>query len=412
MVFADTGTRAVHRYDGAGARERAAAWRGMCAEYRSWSGETTEHVYADGLDLLHDPDLRLGQAAAGQARALLAGPARPAGPPPEADQALRALARPGEVTLTWAGIRQRVAVGDPGHRGTDERALCTVEVAAARDPACCEVVRWDETDVAAGLQRVEVAAGQVLTLAARPAAELPAACDLVLEPGRAGSFFHELLGHPLEADIVAGRGSYLGSRLGEPIAPSWLTVTDGRPPPGDGRAAPVDDEGTPVSTVELIASGRVGGVLSDRASAALAGAPSNGHGRRLDYRHPVIPRMWHTTAKAAAPAQQPQGAARLAPRGLQLRWMNLLTGDFEFAIAAASLDTGTGPPRRVGPCTVTGNALTVLAALRPGRAESRAAGRATRGCGKLGQFPLVTTFENSGLWIPSEAVRVRSDTGV
>ena len=412
VVFADSGTRAVRRYDGAGPRERVQAWRGMCAEYRSRSGETTEHVYADGLDLLLDPDLRLGRAAAGQARALLAGPARPAGPPPEADQALRALAQHGEVTLAWAGVRQRVAVGDPGRLVTDERALCTVEVTAARDPACSEVVRWDVTDVAVGVRRVEAAAGQVRTLAALPLAEPPAACDLVLEPGRAGSFFHELLGHPLEADIVAGRASYLSSRLGERIAPSWLTVTDGRPPPGDGMTASVDDEGTPVRTVELIASGRVSGVLSDRASAALSGAPSSGHGRRLDYRHPVIPRMWHTAAKVAAAAEQPQGAARLAPRGLQLRWMNLLTGDFEFAIQAASLDSGTGPPRRVGPCTVTGNALTVLAALRPGHAESLAAGRATRGCGKLGQFPLVTTFENSGLWIPSEAVRVRSDAGL
>ena len=176
-------------------------------------------------------------------------------------------------------------------------SLCTVEVTAARDPACSEVVRWDVTDVTVGVRRVEAAAGQVRTLAALPLAEPPAACDLVLEPGRAGSFFHELLGHPLEADIVAGRASYLSSRFGERIAPSWLTVTDGLPPPGDGMTAFVDDEGTPVSTVELIASGRVSGVLSDRASAALSGAPSSGHGRRLDYRHPVIPRMWHTTAR-------------------------------------------------------------------------------------------------------------------
>ena len=77
------------------------------------------------------------------------------------------------MTLTWAGIRQRVAVGDPGQLVTDERALCTVEVTAARDPACSEVVRWDVTDVAVGVRRVEAAAGQVRTLAALPAGRAP-----------------------------------------------------------------------------------------------------------------------------------------------------------------------------------------------------------------------------------------------
>ena len=47
VVFADSGTRAVRRYDGAGPRERVQAWRGMCAEYRSRSGETTEQSVSD-----------------------------------------------------------------------------------------------------------------------------------------------------------------------------------------------------------------------------------------------------------------------------------------------------------------------------------------------------------------------------
>ena len=406
VVFADNGARMVRRY-GATAGEQSQEWRGMCVESRSPAGTSAEHVFADGTELLCDPPVRLSKAVAGQARALLAEPARPTAPAPETDQALHRLTRHHQVTVTWASIRQRVAVGDGERLVTDDRALCTVEVADPGIPGCSEVVRWDATDAAASLGQVMAAAGRVRALAALPPAGPVTACDVVLEPGRAGPFFHELLGHPLEADIVAARASYLSYRSGETVAPAWLTVTDG--PPGDGMAAAVDDEGTPAGTVDLIAGGRVSGVLSDRLTAALTGTRASGHGRRLDYRHPVIPRMWHTVAWAAAAPAEPPGAARFAPRALQLRRMNLLTGDFEFVVPAASLDAGTGPPRRTGPCTVTGNALTVLAALGPGEAGIRPGGRAWRGCGKLGQFPLVTTFANGGLWIPAEAVHVRSD---
>jgi TldD protein len=411
VVFADNGARMVRRY-GATAGEQSQTWRGMCVESRSPAGTSAEHVFADGTELLRDPPVRLSNAVAGQARAVLGEPARPAAPPPEADQALNRLTRHHQVTVTWASVRQHVAVGDGDRLVTDERALCTVEVAVPGIPGCSEVVRWDAGEPAASLQRVMAAAELVRALAALPSAGPVTGCDVVLEPGRAGPFFHELLGHPLEADIVAARASYLSDRSGETVAPAWLTVTDG--PPGDGQAgdglaASIDDEGTPTGTVELISGGRVSGVLSDRLTAALAGTRATGHGRRLDYRHPVVPRMWHTVAWAAAAPAEPPGAARFAPRALQLRRMNLLTGDFEFVVPAASLDAGTGPPRRTGPCAVTGNALTVLAALGPGEAGIRPGGRAWRGCGKLGQFPLVTTFANGGLWIPAEAVHVRSD---
>jgi TldD protein len=411
VVFADNGIRVIRRYGGTSPGGADQAWRGMCMETRAQSGAFSRHVFADGTDLLSDQRIRLGVTAAEQARAVLTGPPGPvpAMPPPAADRELRRLAGHRQVRLTWASACQRVAVGDADQLVTDDRFLCTVEVTSMTDPSCSEVVRWDPADVGGNLVRIDAAAARVCALTALPAAEPPAACDLVLEPGYAGSFFHELLGHPLEADIVAARASYLSERFGEMVAPTWLTVTDGPPPRADGAGVPVDDEGTPVSTVELIGGGRVTGMLSDRPSAALAGRVSNGHGRRLDYRHPVIPRMWHTTAlTAGTPAQEP-GPVRLAPRGLRLRRMNLITGDFEFTAETAALDDGTGRRRRTGPCTVTGNALTVLAALRPGPAEIRTAGRATKGCGKLGQFPLVTTFANSGLWIPAEAVHVHSD---
>ncbi|MEV7978479.1 metallopeptidase TldD-related protein [Streptomyces sp. NPDC086519] len=414
-VFADNGTHTVRHYrPGRPPVGETRTWRGMCLERRT--PQSSEHVFADGTDLLLDWPTgmaRPGAPVVGAVRSVLAESAAVSGVASGPDHALDALSDRCAVTLTWARLHQRVAVGGLRRLVTDERRMCTVEITVPGRPACSEVVRWDETDTAGGLREVEAATDRVRALAALPQTDLPAVrCDLVLDPGRAGAFFHELVGHPLEADIVAGNASCLAGLMGERVAPTWLSVADGTAPEGDGLGAVVDDEGTPVGTAELIAEGRVAGVLSDLSTAALTGTTGNGHGRRLDYRHPVVPRMWHTDARAVGVEPEPPGALRLTPRGIRLRWMNLLTGDFEFAVDTALLDTGEGPPVRVGPCAVNGNALTVLAALRPGPSVSRSYGRATRGCGKLGQYPLVTTFANSGMWVPAEAVDVRSDPAV
>ena len=415
QVFADHGSRGSRRYapDG-GPWTQSCSWRGMCLQSPRPDG--SDHVFADGTDLLDE---------------LLTGPLRPAeevdrlvrqvlgGVAPGPDDAAIAdsdgwfaqLARHGGVELTWATFRQRVAVGRVDEAVGDHRRLSTVEVVDPAEPGCREVVAWDDADVAAARDRVERAVVSVRELAALPIAALPdAPVDVVLEPGRAGPLFHELVGHPLEADIVAAGSSYLCGRDGERVAPAWLRVSDGPAPAGEGLSAAVDDEGTPLRPVMLIEAGRVAGLLCDGLSGAPLGLPGNGHGRRLDYRHPLIPRMWHTRATAFGLApQEPAGTLRLSPRGLRLRWMNVLTGEAEFVVEQAVLDAGDHRPHRVGRCVLSLRAGVVLSALRPGDGEVRGAGRATKGCGKLGQFPVVTTFANSGLWIPGEAVDVRSD---
>jgi len=413
-IFADNGLRTVHRYAaGQVPRRETQAWRGMCTESRR--GQDVDHVFADGLDLLRSPVIRLSAQATRQAVQVLTEPPAPHALPGTAlDALLTELAADPSVVLTWARYDQRVAVGTADTLTMDQRRACTLEVAAAEDPACSEVVHWDCHDGAGNLERVYAAIEEVRRLAALPTGVLPAGpCDVVFESGRAGPFFHELVGHPLEADIVASGTTYLGSRLGEQVAPSWLSVSDGPAVPEQGRAgegvsATVDDEGRPARSVNLIDAGRVAGQLSD---AATSEDPcSGGHSRRKDYRHPGIPRMWHTVAHSHDAEPEPTGEVRLAARGVRLRWMNVLTGDFEFVLGTAELDSGEGPTRRIGPCVLTGNALPTLAALRPGAGKIRGGGRASKGCGKLGQFPLVTTFANSGLWIPGEVVNVRSDS--
>jgi TldD protein len=413
-IFADNGVRTLHRYvAGRPPRREIDAWAGMCME--AHRGQEVDHVFADGLDLLRSTVIRLSPEATRRARDVLTEPPAPHAQPGTAlDALLTELAADPSVVLTWARFDQRVAVGTEDSLLVDQRRACTLEVSSAEDPACNEVVYWDSHDGAGNLDRVHAAIEEVRRFVALPTGALPAvSCDVVFEPGRAGPFFHELVGHPLEADIVASGTTYLGSRLGDQVAPSWLSVSDGPAQPDRGRAgegltATVDDEGMPARTVNLITAGRVTGQLSDVATGD--DRRNGGHSRRKDYRHPGIPRMWHTVARVQDADPEPAGQIRLAARSVRLRWMNLLTGDFEFALGTAELDSGDGFRRRVGPCVLTGNALTTLAALRPGTERPRGGGRASKGCGKLGQFPLVTTFANSGLWIPGEVVNVRSDS--
>jgi TldD protein len=53
----------------------------------------------------------------------------------------------------------------------------------------------------------------------------------------------------------------------------------------------------------------------------------------------------------------------------------------------------------------------VLAQLQPGPARIAESCRATGGCGKLGQFPLLVSFANAGFVLPAGSVRIEVDDG-
>ena len=109
--------------------------------------------------------------------------------------------------------------------------------------------------------------------------------DVVLAEGSAALLFHEILGHPLEADAGASPLSLLGDAR---VAPSELEVHD------DARRLDLfggyerDDEGTAPRLTRLIHSGRVGSRLTDRAHGGASG--STGHGRRAGASEPPRPR--------------------------------------------------------------------------------------------------------------------------
>ncbi|QSQ28316.1 TldD/PmbA family protein [Pyxidicoccus parkwayensis] len=224
-----------------------------------------------------------------------------------------------------------------------------------------------------------------------PTATLP----IVFPPGAAsGCFFHEVCGHPLEGDVVARSGSYLARRLGQRIAEPWLSVSDD---PTDGHSAlafAFDDEGHSARSVPLLRDGVVASPLLDARTARALGHAPNGHGRRVDFRHPPLPRMAHTRVEpheGNLKSLLADVAHGLLVQHLTPRHMDLLSGDFSFYIVEAREVRDGRPGRRVSPGILGGNGLEALASIDAVGADAKNL-FATRGCRKLDHGPLPVSF--------------------
>jgi TldD protein len=133
--------------------------------------------------------------------------------------------------------------------------------------------------------------------ATRPAPGLPPApgpVDVVFSPSAASVFWHEVVGHALEAD-AGERGSVLSRVKGAAVAPAGLDVVDDPGRSDLPGAYLVDDEGTLARAVPLLSGGVVTGLLADRRSGPL---DSNGHGRTSSFRRPPRVRMANLVATA------------------------------------------------------------------------------------------------------------------
>ncbi|QRO02854.1 TldD/PmbA family protein [Archangium violaceum] len=218
---------------------------------------------------------------------------------------------------------------------------------------------------------------------------------VVFPPGAASAcFFHEVCGHPLEGDVVARGGSYLSRRLGQRVAEPFVSISDD---PTDGHGALVytcDDEGHAAQPVPLLQEGCVGSPLLDERSASELGRAPNGHGRRVGFKHPPLPRMAHTRVEPhqghleALLADIPHG---LLVRHLTPRHMNLLSGDFSFYIVEAQEIREGRPGRFVSPGILEGNGLAALAGIDALGGDLQNL-FATRGCRKLDHGPLPVSF--------------------
>ena len=181
----------------------------------------------------------------------------------------------------------------------------------------------------------------ILQIEARPAAA--GQYPVVLSSAAGGTMIHEAIGHGLERDLIEkgasvysrpdGKGGY-EPKFEEQVASFLITVVDDRTIPFSRGTAGIDDEGNFTEKRMLIDRGILVGILADRKTPWLhPGAQPAGHGRRMSYQWPAIPRMGNTFIE---PGKIPaENLIKALDKGIYIVQMtggqvNVATGDFVF----------------------------------------------------------------------------------
>jgi len=132
----------------------------------------------------------------------------------------------------------------------------------------------------------------------------PGKARVLLAPAAAAVLLHELVGHPLEGDLLLRGASPWAGRSGQAILRFPLTVVDD-PTRADlpgGHSA--DDEGSAAAPRPLVDAGVLCGALADRRTAGLLGVEP-GNARRAGVHAPPRPRISNLVATARDPLPEP-----------------------------------------------------------------------------------------------------------
>jgi TldD protein len=387
--------------------------RGACV--RVVRGDSSYYGYVDGLE---EEDLvrvaaSVAQAVRGDARRpaslgpTAAGRGHPVRIRPEdveagrkadvlraCDERARAAgAEVAQVRIGYAESRRRVEVyNSEGRAAADDRARVRlgVHVVARRDGRV--ETGTDTRGGHAGWELIEAEPEAVAERAARRAVTLLDAVDapsgrlpVVVGNGFGGVLLHEAVGHGLEADAVQKRASVYAGKLGERLAPEFVTAHDDGSREGDWGSDGIDDEGTPTRRTTVIEEGRLTSYLYDLLRAGRDGVQSTGNGRRESFRHVPVPRMTNTFF---APGDAtPEGLIAEVERGLYAvsfggGQVEPATGDFVFGVSEGYLIEGGKVTAPVRGATLVGNGLEALGAIDGVAGDLEIA---SGYCGKAGQ---------------------------
>ena len=286
--------------DGRVERPQGGSERGVCV--RVVQGESTFYGHVDGVA---EPDLMrvagsVAQAVRGEANtpaalsAVEPGNGHPVAVPPEGVEAARkadllraceerARSAGDEVTqvrLGYAESRRQVEIfNSQGRAASDDRTRVRLgaQVVARRDDRV--ETGTDTRGGHAGFELVERDPAEVAERAARRALTMLDAVDaptgrmpVVVGNGFGGVLFHEAMGHGLESDAVQKHASVYDGRLGDKLAPRFVTAYDDGTTRGRVGHRRIDDEGTPTRPPRCIDDGRLTSYLYDLLSARKDGA--------------------------------------------------------------------------------------------------------------------------------------------
>ena len=203
--------------------------------------------------------------------------------------------------ITRVGIqydRRVVVTTDGGLVDVEVRLVGVSHATTGRAPGAQAEMVYDSRSMVAGWEFIEsgdweAMAREVSKLAVEASrSPVPKAgrYTVILEPEVVGLLLHEAFGHASEGDIVASGASVLRGRLGERVAPEYVTIVDdGRHP--SGYYVPYDDEASPKGETMVVERGVLKAHLTGRAEAGELGLPVTGNSRVQSYRHPHLVRQ-------------------------------------------------------------------------------------------------------------------------
>ncbi len=298
-----------------------------------------------------------------------------------------------QARIGYAESRRRVEVfASDGRVAFDDRTRIrlSAQVVARRDGRV--ETGSDTRGGHAGWELLEDDPEDVATQAARRALTLLDAVDaptgrlpVVVGNGFGGVLLHEAVGHGLEADAVQKDASVYAGRLGEQVAPAFVTAYDDGSRANAWGSDGIDDEGTPTRRTTVIEEGRLTSYLYDLLRARKDGVESTGNGRRESFRHLPAPRMTNTFF---APGDaSPDDLIAGVERGLYAvsfggGQVEPATGDFVFGVSEAYLIEDGKVTAPVRGATLVGNGLEALRAIDGIAGDLEIA---TGYCGKGGQ---------------------------
>jgi TldD protein len=395
--------------------ERPQSSRGSGACVRVVQGESTYYGYVDGL--AEDDLLRVAASASeavrgdarhpAELRAMESGARHPVESPPQqvearrkadllraCDERARAAApEVAQARIAYGETHRQVEVfGSDGRAARDDRTRIrlSAQVVARRDGRV--ETGTDTRGGHAGWELLEKDPEGVADKAARRALTLLDAVDaptgrlpVVVGNGFGGVLLHEAVGHGLEADAVQKDASIYAGRLGELVAPEFVTAYDDGSRTNAWGSEGVDDEGTPTQRTTVIEEGRLHSYLYDLLRARKDGVESTGNGRRESFMHLPVPRMTNTFF---APGDAtPDDLIGGVERGLYAvsfggGQVEPATGDFVFGVSEGYLIENGRVTAPVRGATLVGNGLEALRAIDGIAGDLEIA---TGYCGKAGQ---------------------------
>jgi TldD protein len=216
-----------------------------------------------------------------------------------------------------------------------------------------------------------------------PPGEMP----VVLAAGSSGILLHEAIGHGMEADFNRKNVSIYSGRIGERIAPAFVSIVDDATVAGARGAVNVDDEGNLGQRTVLVESGVLRSYMHDRISASHYKLDPTGNGRRQSFRHKPIPRM-RCTYMLPGP-ESPDSIIASVSKGIYAvtftnGQVQIGAGDFTFYIKTGFLIENGKLTRPIKDANIIGNGPKVLEQVTAVGADMALdIGRWT--CGKDGQ---------------------------